>query len=257
MPLCARVVQGTARCDAGALASGKPLVPGSFHGQPLLPDPGMQQHLAPALAAVAQAQAMPLGIDVPVTLNRQRQWREPSRQRDRGCASAHGGGGRGLLNTGGLRADLAAGPLTYGHLYETFPFDNAVATLKLTSAELRALLAAILAHGRVPQQSGLRLSVAACPDGLKVLEVSLSDGTSLQDGRLYSVVLPDYLARGGDGLTAFIGTLPAERRDLGERRPQNLRDSLAADLSRRGKPLVAPPPGRTQVVQGKAARCAL
>jgi 5'-nucleotidase len=99
--------------------------------------------------------------------------------------------------------------------------------------------------------------VAACPEGLKVMDVSLSDGSALQDGRLYRVVLPDYLARGGDGLIAFMGALPADRRDLGEQRPQNLRDALAADLSRRGQPLVAPPPGRTQVVNGNAARCSL
>jgi 5'-nucleotidase len=161
-----------------------------------------------------------------------------------------------LLNSGGLRADLTAGPLTYGHLYETFPFDNAVATLQLTAAELRGLLKAILAHGRVPQQSGLKLAVAACPGGLEVMDLRLSDGAALADGRLYRVVLPDYLARGGDGLEAFMGTLPAKQLDLGERRPLNLRDALAADLERRGRPLTAPPPGRTELLRGSAARCA-
>ncbi len=255
--LCERVVEGTTRCDANALARGKPLVQASFHGQPLHPDAAMQQRLAPALAAVAEAQAMPLGINVPVTLHRNGNGESPLGSATADALRRMEDADVGLLNAGGFRADLAAGLLTYGHLYETFPFDNAVATLKLTSAELRALLAAILAHGRVPQQSGLKLAVGACPGGLKVMEVSLSDGTALQDGHLYRVVLPDYLARGGDGLTAFMGALPAERRDLGERRPQNLRDALAADLSRRGQPLVAPPSGRTQMVQGKAARCSL
>jgi 5'-nucleotidase len=257
VPLCERVVEGTTRCDAAALARGKPLVPASFHGQPLHPDPAMQQRLAPALAAVAEAQAMSLGVTVPVTLHRNGNGESPLGSAAADALRRMEAADVGLLNSGGLRADLTAGPLTYGHLYETFPFDNAVATLKLTSSELRALLAAILAHGRVPQQSGLKLAVAACPEGLKVMDVSLSDGSALQDGRLYSVVLPDYLARGGDGLIAFMGALPTDRRDLGERRPQNLRDALAADLSRRGEPLVAPPPGRTQVVHGTAARCSL
>ncbi len=255
--LCERVVEGTLRCDASALEKGRPLVAASFHGQPLHPDGAMQQRLAPALAAVAQVQAQPLGVEVPVTLRR-----EGNGESALGSATADAlrrmeGADVGLLNAGGFRADLAAGPLTYGHLYETFPFDNQVATLQLTAAELRGLLGAILAHGRVPQQSGLKLAVAACPGGLQVMGVALADGTALQDGRLYRVVLPDYLARGGDGLQAFMKTLPPERLDLGERRPQNLRDALAADLSRRGQPLAAPPAGRTEVLKGSAARCSL
>jgi 5'-nucleotidase len=255
VPLCERVVEGTVKCDGSALGSGKPLVPASFHGQPLHPDEAMVALLAPALAKVAVAQAQPLGVDVPVTLHR-----DSNAESALGSATADAfrqmeGADIGLLNSGGLRADLSAGPLTYGHLYETFPFDNAVATLQLTAAELRALLEAILAHGRVPQQSGLKLAVAACPKGLQVMAVTLADGTALADGRVYRVVLPDYLARGGDGLEAFMAALPAERLDLGERRPLNFRDALAADLGRRGQPLAAPRPGRTEVVRGKAARC--
>ena len=71
VPLCERVVEGTARCDASALEKGKPLVAASFHGQPLHPDAAMEQRLAPALAAVAQVQAQPLGVEVPVTLRRE------------------------------------------------------------------------------------------------------------------------------------------------------------------------------------------
>jgi 5'-nucleotidase len=253
--LCERVVEGTKRCDASVLASGKPMVQGTFRGQPLHPDPAMAALLAPALAGVAKAQAELLGVDVPVALRR-----DPSGESPLGSATADAfrrmeSADVGLLNSGGLRADLPAGPLTYGHLYETFPFDNAVATLKLTAPEVRGLLNAILAHGRIPQQSGLKLSVAACPQGLQVVSVTLADGTALADGRTYSVVLPDYLARGGDGLEAFMGTLPVDRLDLGERRPLNLRDALAASLGKSGQPLTAPPAGRTEVLQGKAAHC--
>lgn len=256
VPLCERVVEGTFRCDPSVLGSDKPLVPASYHGQPLHPDPAMEALLAPAFARVAASQAQPLGVDVPVTLRR-----DSTTESGLGSATADAlrqmeSADIGLLNSGGLRADLTAGPLTYGHLYETFPFDNNVATLRLTGPEVRGLLVAILAHGRVPQQSGLKLAVAACPLGLQVMSVTLSDGTALADGRLYRVVLPDYLARGGDGLDAFMTALPAERRDLGDRRPFNLRDALAAELGRRGQPLTAPPPGRTELLRGKAARCA-
>jgi hypothetical protein len=37
-----------------------------------------------------------------------------------------------LLNSGGLRADLPAGELEYGAVYEIIPFDNNVATITMT-----------------------------------------------------------------------------------------------------------------------------
>ena len=252
--LCERVVEGTARCDAEALRSGRALVPGTFHGQPLRRDARIEALLAPSLAAVAQLQTRPLGVEVPAALGRSGRGESPLGSTTADALRRMEGADIAILNPGGLRADLAAGPLTYGRLYETFPFDNAVATLKLTPAEVRGLLEALLAHGRTPQQSGLRLEVAACPSGLRLLGVTLSDGSPLVEGRFYRMVLPDYLALGGDGLEAFMAALPPERRDLGERRPLNMRDALAADLGRRGEPLVAPKAGRT-VVQSGAARC--
>jgi 5'-nucleotidase len=256
IPLCERVVEGTVKCDPTVLGSGKPLVPGSYHGHPLHPDEAMKALLAPALAKVAAAQAQSVGVEVPVTLRRDSTGESSLGDATSDALRQMEGADVAILNSGGLRADLTAGPLTYGHLYETFPFDNMVATLRLTATELRGLLKAILAHGRVPQQSGLRLEVAACPAGLEVMELTLADGTALVDGRLYRVVLPDYLARGGDGLEPFMGAVPPERLDIGDRRPLNLRDALAAYLGQRGRPLAAPPPGRTELLRGKAARCA-
>jgi len=253
--LCEKVVEGTARCDPDALRSGRPLVPGSFHGQPLRRDSKLEAVLAPSLAAVAQLQTRPLGVEVPSALGRAGRGESPLGSTAADALRRMEAADIAILNPGGLRADLAAGPLTYGRLYETFPFDNAVATLKLTPQEVRALLEALLAHGRTPQQSGLRMEVGVCPAGLRLLGVTLPDGTPLVDGRLYRVVLPDYLALGGDGLEAFMAGLPPDRRDLGERRPLNMRDALAEDLTRRGEPLVAPKAGRTSMVQGAAARC--
>jgi 5'-nucleotidase len=253
--LCARVVEGTTRCDAKVVGSGKPLVPANFHGQPLRPDAAMEARLAPALAAVAAEQNRPLGVQVPVTLHRGGNGESPLGSATADALRRMEGADVAVLNPGGLRADLAAGPLTYGHLYETFPFDNAVATLQLTPAEVRRLLEALLAHGRVPQQSGLALNVAVCPAGMQLEALTLPDGKPLLEKRLYSVVLPDYLARGGDGLEAFMATLPPERKDLGVRRPLNLRDQLAADLGERKQPLTAARPGRTRVAQGDATHC--
>ncbi len=38
---------------------------------------------------------------------------------------------------GGLRADLPKGPLTFGHAYDAFPFDNRITRVALTGAQLK------------------------------------------------------------------------------------------------------------------------
>ena len=60
---------------------------------------------------------------------------------------------------GGLRAGLPAGALTRGPLYDVFPFDNRIATLVMTGAQVRQALARQLARGwgGIPSVSGVRV----------------------------------------------------------------------------------------------------
>jgi hypothetical protein len=53
-----------------------------------------------------------------------------------------------LTNGGGLRADLPAGPLRYGALFEAFPFDNRVGLTRITGARLEAIVRAHLRSDR-------------------------------------------------------------------------------------------------------------
>ncbi len=46
----------------------------------------------------------------------------------------------GLYNTGGIRADITAGPVTKMDLFEVFPFGNQVVTFQLTGEELLTIL---------------------------------------------------------------------------------------------------------------------
>ncbi|MCK6506014.1 bifunctional metallophosphatase/5'-nucleotidase [Myxococcota bacterium] len=46
----------------------------------------------------------------------------------------------GLFNAGGIRADLVAGPVTVGALYEVFPFGNEVVTFEASGADLLAMM---------------------------------------------------------------------------------------------------------------------
>jgi 5'-nucleotidase len=66
---------------------------------------------------------------------------------------------------GGLRADLPSGPLTFGHAYDAFPFDNRLTRVELTGAQLTRLIRAQLPQwldGRrgVPGLAGVRAAIA-------------------------------------------------------------------------------------------------
>jgi 2',3'-cyclic-nucleotide 2'-phosphodiesterase (5'-nucleotidase family) len=107
-----------------------------------------------------------------------------------------------LLNGGSMRAGWRPGPLLYRSLYETFPFDNAFATVHLPAGELRRLLARSLGRsGSLVALSGLRVR-ARCRG--KDLDVTLSrmDGRPVPDAVRVTLVTSDFLATGGDGFFA-------------------------------------------------------
>jgi 5'-nucleotidase len=158
-----------------------------------------------------------------------------------------------LLNSGGLRSDLPAGALTFGALYEVFPFDNTIATLQLTGGEFLAILEALLSssHG-APQISGLKIDVLRCPKQSRILSATLPDGRPFDRAATYRVTTSDFLALGGDGVGRVLEKVGAERKDFGHRRPLNMRDALAAWLEKQGGTLEAELDGRLRFADAKA-----
>ncbi len=252
VPVCARVDARSGTCDARRLKeqAGVELVPATFLGGPVVPEPAVEALVAPALARVEEEQRRPLGVSVPSPLGRNYEGEsalgnvltDSLREMEKVDVA--------LVNAGGLRANLKAGSLTYGDLYEVLPFDNTIAIVTLTGDELRRLLAVAYGTGSgVFQQSGLKVTLARCPGPERLRGVTLADGTPLESSRLYRVVMPDFLARGAAGLGAILSQLPPGRIDLGLGRESLVREALAQWWQRRGTPLVAPPPGRTTLLE--------
>ncbi|MGI9233024.1 MAG: bifunctional metallophosphatase/5'-nucleotidase, partial [Woeseiaceae bacterium] len=99
---------------------------------------------------------------------------------------------------GGIRNTLPAGDLTFGAVYEMFPFDNRVVRLELSGAELRRVLAAQAHRGRRRAGfSGMRVSIN-CSNENMAIEIRLSDGTVLRDEDTVALIANDFLAFGGD-----------------------------------------------------------
>ena len=111
-----------------------------------------------------------------------------------------------LFNAGGFRASIPAGEVRLKEIYQAFPFRNELVTGMLTGAELQAALdhSAGLDSADNPggflQVSGVRLRI----QGGKALDVTLN-GQPLDPAADYSLVVPDFLAAGGDGYSMLAG----------------------------------------------------
>ena len=94
-----------------------------------------------------------------------------------------------------------------------------------------------------------------CPGPNRLKSVHLPGGHGVDPNVRYRVVLPDFLARGGDGLGPILSTIDPRQVELGETRGSNLRDELVDFWVKNQEPFVAPEPGRIAMI-GDAKTCA-
>jgi 5'-nucleotidase / UDP-sugar diphosphatase len=142
-----------------------------------------------------------------------------------------------LVNPGGIRTSLPAGPITYGKIFEILPFENTIVTMKITGTQLKRSLAV-----RLTAVSGLRVVFdLRKPEGEQLVSVSLDDGSPILDNATYTVVINDFMQAGGDDYTEFVnGT---EAMDTGIR----LRDMVCEYIKAR-KTITPVLDGRIQIV---------
>ena len=255
--VCAQVDVATGSCDLKKLRSAANVVsaPAKYRGKTVVVDTAIDAMLAPALTRVADLQNRPLGVRAPATLGRNYEDESPLGSALADALKEVANADVALVNPGGLRADLKAGDLTYGAVYEVMPFDNAVAVLTLSGAELLRLLdASYAARKGVFQIAGLDVTLNRCSGPSRFLKATLSKGRAIDLTATYRVAMPDFLARGGDGLGAFLKTVNPERVDLGHSREKNFRDALVAYWEGQKRPLTAPARGRIRF-EGDAAQC--
>jgi len=112
-----------------------------------------------------------------------------------------------LVNNGGIRADVAAGPLSYGQLFMLMPFQNEAVTVTVTGAQLRqAVEQGIHDSGPDAHVSGMRVTYDMNrPAGRRVRDIRLADGRKLRDRQHYSLAVNSFVADGQDGFTVLRG----------------------------------------------------
>lgn len=211
------------------------LVAGEYENAAVRPDATIERVLAPALEAVRVARARPLGVVVETPIRRLAPISPLGQLFTDAMLASVPGADLALNNSaGGLRADLPAGPLTFGSVYEVMPFDNRLVTIRLTGRQIKQVFASHLARGRrVIGFSGAKVR-ARCSGGAADVAVTRPSGRAIADDDSLVVVVTDFLATGGDGILAPV--IPAGGFPLDSAAPL-ARDVFAGYLSRMKAPL--------------------
>ena len=102
--------------------------------------------------------------------------------------------------SGGIRADLPAGELTFGDIYEISPFDNYVVVLDVSGANLRRIIEAQARKGKWRAGfSGMRVFVD-CEQNSINIKMVLNNGHEIADDDRVRISTNDFLATQSDGL---------------------------------------------------------
>jgi 5'-nucleotidase len=211
-------------CPSGALAA---CAPGEYEGAPVVADLEIAALIAPALAEARRKGQERLGVEIvrPLPHRRDEETALGNLLADL-MRQARPGSDVAVLNGGGMRAGLPAGPLTYGSLYETFPFDNVFASLRMSAGDFRCRLASSLSHAHsLISLSGI-LVRARCQGDSSDVTISRPDGSPIPDRELLAITTTDFLATGGDGFFA-------DAEATIENGPQ-IREAMAEALRQRG-----------------------
>lgn len=251
--ICSFVYEGTELCDPRTAPKGAKLVPRTFAGEIIKPDARVAAAVEPYLRRVAAKRDEKLGVTVQSTFTRHYFAESSLGNLVADALRRATGADIAIMNSGGIRSDLAAGELTYGDVFAVSPFDNYPTMVIMTGAQVADLLRATSTGARgMMQVSGVRYSYDAAKKGMeRFIGVTGDDGTPLDPEKLYSVVMPDFIAHGGDGADVVMKTIPKDRVQIFYAAP--LRDLLVEELKKASGPLVPKTEGRITVVNPQPA----
>ena len=243
--ICARIEPHSNDCAVAPQG-----VVAEYEGKPVTPSAAVTAALEPELTRVHALRAEPLGATADGPIPRGtgldgalgNLFAEALLAAVPGADVALGyGSGRG-----GLRADLPSGPLTFGHVYDAFPFDNRVTRVKLTGAQLTRVIDAQLPlwlEGRrgLPGLAGLRVTIA-CARAQTEVRLLHESGDAVAPGE------PLVVAMASNTVGRFAATaLPGEPEILAAELPVLVRDAVAGWLLQRGTIRAADFAGRWQL----------
>jgi 5'-nucleotidase len=108
-----------------------------------------------------------------------------------------------FMNPGGIRADINAGPITYGEAFTVQPFGNILVTMTMTGAQIDAVLEQQTAGTTLQIPASLTYDRSAGGTaGNRISNIRIN-GVPIDPAASYRVTVNNFLADGGDGFTVF------------------------------------------------------
>ncbi len=114
----------------------------------------------------------------------------------------------GFMNTGGIRADIPSGNVTWGDLFTVQPFGNNLVTMDFTGEQIVRLLNQQWEgqpFPRILKISGLNYTWDNnLPVGSRIIEVFIGNGIPLDIASSYSITVNSFIAAGGDNYRVLL-----------------------------------------------------
>jgi 2',3'-cyclic-nucleotide 2'-phosphodiesterase (5'-nucleotidase family) len=98
-----------------------------------------------------------------------------------------------LLNHGGIRAGMPAGPVTMRSAYEIMPFDNEIVAVELDETQMSALVNYLIEKKRAHPFDGIKIHIPK----------SGPPQVTMNHKETYHILTSDYLYTGGDNMSFF------------------------------------------------------
>ncbi|MCL1113056.1 MULTISPECIES: bifunctional UDP-sugar hydrolase/5'-nucleotidase UshA [Shewanella] len=106
----------------------------------------------------------------------------------------------GVMNSGGVRASIEAGNITYRDVLTVQPFGNTVTLMSMTGAEITDYLGTVASFqrgaGAYAQITGVKMIVDCAAKTVAISEINGKDYSPTES---YSFTVPSFNAAGGDG----------------------------------------------------------
>lgn len=144
----------------------------------------------------------------------------------------------GVLNFGGIRADMPEGDVILDDMKSMFPFKNQIVYLEMKGSEVRKILEQ-MAQRRFQVLGG----VCVVAEGGKLVSAEVA-GAPIDDEKVYGVATISFLLHGGDGLSLADSALTVD--NLGVDIIEAIMAHVYAEKAA-GRPLTAELDGRVTV----------
>jgi 2',3'-cyclic-nucleotide 2'-phosphodiesterase (5'-nucleotidase family) len=223
IPICEKTFEGSDHCDVRRLGSSEVphLREAVFHGQKVIPDSSIEAWMKPIVAGTEKyRKEVVVTAGMPLQHHRDQEGAFGNLVAD--ALLDKSGADFSLVNSGGIRISLDAGPITFDGLFRALPFDNILNVIRLKGKDVKLLyrIATAGSHGIVAF-SGLQIKLIPFDrevpkedlngDGKfepwesnRIVEIRTSEGKELKDDQYYTIATFDYLVNGGDDLSWFM-----------------------------------------------------